>query len=384
MSPLHDNEAFWRSSGPYVSASPQAADAADELFAFAAANAATGDLIFFQTSGSEGLPKWCGLSREGMLASARAVNAHLEANAKDRWLIPLPLHHVGGFSILARCFANGASWLHLEDKWDPANFTRLCASEDITLTSLVPTQVFDLVQAKLHAPSSLRAIVVGGAGLSKELGVQAQELGWPVLQSYGMTETASQIATEPLDHLYQGFDPERLEVLPIWDLSVDDEETLTVRGVGLAKGYAVKMDGTWQWQPMNAASGLRTRDRVQLWPHGTRRFLRFLGREASFVKIKGELVNVAALQGRLDKLTVDAGLTPGTALIWPLPHERQETRLILVGDSDGPLLEDLRARFNAAAARFEQLGEVRVLAGIPRTALGKVDRGALAALLESQ
>ena len=104
-----------------------------------------------------------------MLASARAVNAHLEATARDRWLIALPLHHVGGFSILARCFASGASLVRMEEKWEPATFAGLCAAGRITLTSLVPAQVFDLVQAKVHGPSSLRAVIVGGAALDKRL-----------------------------------------------------------------------------------------------------------------------------------------------------------------------------------------------------------------------
>ncbi len=71
----------------------------------------------------------------------------------------------------------------------------------VTLTSLVPTQVHDLVQCALACPPSLRAVVVGGAELDPVLGERARELGWPVLQSYGMTEAASQVATASLASL---------------------------------------------------------------------------------------------------------------------------------------------------------------------------------------
>jgi len=54
-----------------------------------------------------------------------------------------------------------------------------------------------------------------------------------------------------------------------------------------------------------------------------------------------------------------------------------------VGDHSGPALEDLRVRFNTDVARFEQLEESRVLASIPRTALGKVDRTELSTLIQA-
>ncbi len=366
--------AFWESGEGFIASS--GVDTAS-LDAFVNSHDETRHLIFFQTSGSEGVPKWVGLSREAMFASARAVNTHLEASAKDCWLIALPLHHVGGFSILARCHMSGALWVQMSGKWDAKAFAERCEKEKITLTSLVPTQVFDLVEAKLPAPSSLRAIVVGGGRLEKTLGTRAFELGWPVLQSYGMTEAGSQIATEPLDHLYAGFDPDRLEVLPGWDLRADDEEHLILRGSALAAGYAGYREGAWTWEPLDPQAGLRTRDRVQLWDHGTRKFLRFIGRESSFVKVLGELVNLDELQRKADTLKVDAG----TVVIWPEPDVRKETQLILIGECSADQLEILRGRFNAEVRGFERISAVRSVPEIPRTALGKIDRPALAALL---
>jgi O-succinylbenzoic acid--CoA ligase len=378
-----EEQAFWEGCSSTVMAAPGREAEAEGLFDFAEGQESTRGLIFFQTSGSEGVPKWVGLSRESMLISARAVNAHLEAKPQDRWMIALPLHHVGGFSILARCFASGASWMQMEGKWNPQTFVELCAAENVTLTSLVPTQVYDLVTAKLHGPRSLRAIVVGGGALEKSVGMRAQELGWPVLQSYGMTEAGSQIATEPLDHLYQGFDPERLEVLPIWKLATDETGTLTVRGEALAKGYAVRRDAGWEWEPIDNAAGLMTRDRVQLWMHGTRQFLGFLGRESSFVKIKGELVSLVELQKRVDAAAAPFGLQHGAVVLWAEPDARDETRLVLVGEASEEVLDNIVTVFNEKARRFEHLHETRPVEAIPRTALGKLDRPALEALLTS-
>lgn len=371
---------FWRDDNAtaHIAVNPHRMGDATGLAEFAAQGEKTRGLIFFQTSGSEGVPKWVGLSRRAMLASARAVNAHLEGTARDRWLIALPLHHVGGFSILARCHTSGASFFHAEEKWNAAAFATVCGEQRITLASSVPAQVYDLVQAKVEAPSSMRALVVGGGALSKELGTRALEFGWPVLQSYGMTETASQVATEPLEHLRAGFDPESLEVLPCWKVDTTPEGALIVRGAALASGYATRSaEGSWRWQAIDADAGFTTRDRVQVWWHGTRRFLRFVGRESSFVKVLGELVSLPALQQRLEILLTEAGGDPRAALIWPVPDARKGTRLILVGESrhecDAALLESIRERFNLVAPGYERLEALLAVPDIPRSSLGKVD-----------
>jgi O-succinylbenzoic acid--CoA ligase len=54
-------------------------------------------------------------------------------------------------------------------------------------------------------------VVVGGGALAKDIGLRALGMGWPLLQSSGMTEACSQLATEPVDHLHSGFDPDSLE-----------------------------------------------------------------------------------------------------------------------------------------------------------------------------
>lgn len=315
------------------------------------------------------------------MASARAVNAHLEATSLDRWLIGLPLHHVGGFSILARCHENGAGFALWQEKWDAQKFAAACAAQGITFTSLVPAQVFDLVHAKLVAPPSLRAVVVGGGSLDGELGARSRALGWPVLQSYGMTEAASQIATEPLEDLHGDFEAGRLQVLPGWDLRCDADGRLVVRGGALASGYALRNGDEWRWEPVDSKTGLVTRDRVQVWQEGARRFLRFLGRDSDFVKILGEMVCVSRLQARLERQMESSGLSPASAIIWPVTDARRGVRLLLVGELTIAQLEAVCQLYNSSAPSFERLHPGRSLPSLPRTSLGKLDRAVLASIL---
>ena len=367
---------IWSGGGNHIAVHPLRMEEAMGLGELAIEIGARG-WCFFQASGSEGRPKWVGLEKEAFLISARAVNAHLRATAEDRWLCALPLNHVGGFSIHARCFASGAKVVTLPVPWDARAFAEACAAECITLTSLVPTQVHDLVTQNLRAPESMRAVLVGGGVLSPALRVRAEELGWPVQTTYGMTETASQIATEA------GAD--RMEVLPHWQVSVDETQTLTVRGPALARGYATReKDGVWRWEPIDPALGLRTRDRVELTTEGERVWLRFLGRQSGLLKICGELVSLEALQNRLDQAALDLGLR-GKALMVPLPDERRETRLVIVTEDDNEKMQArLLAAYNSDALPHESVLSLRHLPTLPQTPVGKPDLKAVIAILTAE
>lgn len=368
-------DGFWESDALHVAVNPhQPADSAGlEAFADSVGLRRT---CFFQTSGSEGVPKWVALAKEAFLISANAVNAHFRVTRSDRWLIALPLHHVGGFSILARAHLSGSSVTHSDTSWSPEDFVRRIQHQGVTLVSVVPTQVHDLVQRKLASPAPLRAAIVGGGGMSRELAEAARSLGWPVYQSYGMTEAASQIATQPLQ---DDLPSECLEILPHWQAERDDSGRLAIRGPALAKGYAMRdrQEG-WTWQPQGGQ--LVTRDLVQLGEDQGRRWLKFAGRASGFVKVLGELIHLAPLQSRLDALALEHGVSP-PPVIAALPDARRESRLVLVAENaTGAALLEF---FNAKAPPLHQLAECLRLPAIPRSSLGKVNAGELREMLIS-
>jgi len=334
-------------------------------------------LCLFQTSGSEGSPKWVALPKEAFLISGRSVNAHFSVTAVDVWLIALPLHHVGGFAILARAQLSGSRIVHNESRWNPQNFVELCAREGITLVSLVPAQVHDLVREGRLCPAGLRAAIIGGGGLSHDLAAAARALGWPVFQTYGMTEAASQVATQPCS---ESTDHESLEVLPHWQVREDEAGHLVLSGPALARGYASRAPGEpWSWQPVGPE--LVTRDRVRLWEQGGRHWLAFVGRESGFVKILGELVHLAPLQARLESMALTQGLAR-MPVIAVVPDERRESRLVLVAEGpEGAALADL---YNAHTDPLCQITEVVFVPEIPRSDLGKVDARALQELLDNR
>jgi O-succinylbenzoic acid--CoA ligase len=144
------------------------------------------------TSGTTGEPKPVELSFGNHAASAAASADALEVDPGDRWLCPLPLHHVGGLGVLVRCAVNHTTAV-LHERFDAERVKRTLEAGDVTLASLVPTMLVRLREAGLRRAPHLRAIALGGGPIPAGLLDWAEDAGIPVTPVYGMTETCSQV-----------------------------------------------------------------------------------------------------------------------------------------------------------------------------------------------
>lgn len=332
--------------------------------------------VMFQTSGSTGPPKQVVISKESLLISAAAVNEHLGVTPDSIWGLALPLNHVGGFGVAARAYQAGCQLKQFPHRWNAEAFTVWATQERITHSSLVPTQVHDLVVKNQHAPSTLQAIVVGGGQLETTLGQAARDLGWPVLASYGMTEAASQIATQSLDQLDLPYQPFPLPILPIWQCEISPAGTLCIRGPALFSGY--QMDGVFT---PRASSWHETSDRVKLESNS----IYPLGRADRMVKILGELVNPEAIEEQLI-LSSNGILTRENFIIVALPHERRGQLLVPVIEApcDPATIESILADYSRTAPGYEQLTAPHFVESFPRSELGKIRRNDVVKGLEIQ
>jgi O-succinylbenzoic acid--CoA ligase len=149
----------------------------------------------FYTSGTTGKPKAVPLTYNNHFHSAIASALNLGIQANDNWLLCLPLFHVGGLAIAWRSVINGTK-ITLLPKFDEQEVLTAIASEQVTLISLVPTMLTRLLNhPQWQNLQKLRAILLGGAPASPELIEQCLQLNLPIMPTYGMTETASQITT---------------------------------------------------------------------------------------------------------------------------------------------------------------------------------------------
>jgi O-succinylbenzoic acid--CoA ligase len=153
-----------------------------------------GIAVVLATSGSEGEPRGVMLSDASLDAAAAAANHHLSLLPGDLWLDCLPLHHIGGLSILWRCTRAGAGVL-LHEGFAAAAVANSLMNQPVTHLSLVPAMLARLLECGARPPGSLRHVVIGGAALSQILHDRATAAGWPLNPSYGLSETAAQVAT---------------------------------------------------------------------------------------------------------------------------------------------------------------------------------------------
>ncbi len=375
--------AYWEDETPDLRGNPVGSGIQQGLVEFVAAEPRLRGHVLMATSGSEGEPKWIALSKRALRASAESVNAHLETTPEDRWLCALPTFHVGGFGVHARAFVGRSPVMTFEGRWrDRASeFVSCCERNRISLTTLTPTQVHDLVVGGFPAPASMRVVVVGGGRLDPEIGAAARELGWPVLASFGMTETASQVATETLSALGEPFSGEWLPVLPAWEASTGEGGCLRLRGKALFSGTVRRTTrGVWFFEPLSRDEDgwFVTRDRVEIrQERNGRSALRFLGRLDDRVKKLGELVSIDALRERLDGIL---GQHRNRVAFLALPDERMEHRFVVVvetSEESSVEIEEAVKRFNREALPFERIDEVCRIERLPRSALGKVVWGEL-------
>jgi acyl-CoA synthetase (AMP-forming)/AMP-acid ligase II len=157
--------------------------------------------VVLSSSGTTGTPKVMALPVEQLLETARLIARHNRLEVADRGFNPLPLWHINAevVGLLATLVA-GAS-LVLDDRFHRTGFWKIVDDFDVTWINAVPAIVSRLValQGDEAPPTKVRFVRSASAPLSRALFDQFEaSTGIPIIQSYGMTEAASQICANPL------------------------------------------------------------------------------------------------------------------------------------------------------------------------------------------
>lgn len=190
------------------------------------------------TSGTTGRSKAVPLTWENLCGSAAVSNASLNRHGEGLWQIALPLYHVGGLQMVVRSLLNANPFI-LYQRFDAERVLADAARRGATHISVVDKMLQDML-ASSHASGVGRyeCILLGGGPLNAQTLGRALAMRARVYASYGMTETASQIANSLVTpgftggmSLLEGYEAR------IVDAGPDGFGRLAVRGPGLFGGY---------------------------------------------------------------------------------------------------------------------------------------------------
>jgi o-succinylbenzoate---CoA ligase len=298
-----------------------------------------GDALVVATSGSSGEPKGVLLTHDALRASALATTAWIGRDPNDHWMACLPLAHVGGLSVITRALAMGIPLTVL-----PTVDSEQIRASKATLISLVPAAL-DRVDIK-----QFRRIVLGGSRPPTDRPANS-------VATYGMTETGSGI-------VYDGYPLDDVELRIV-------EGHIEVRGPMLLRCYRDERD------PKSADGWLPTGDLGSLADDGR---LSVFGRAGDLIITGGENVWPEAVETVLLRhpAVADVAVTGAADPIWG----QAVTALVVPRDpASPPTVGELRDWVKAELPPFCAPHALSLVTAIPRTALGKIRRSEVSAMI---
>ena len=285
--------------------------------------------LVVHTSGTTAAPRPVGLSFGNVQANALGSAVALGLDPDERWLCPLPLSHVGGLMVLLRSAIYGTRAV--------IDSPGRACHDDVTVVSLVPTQLRRLLDAGARPGARMRVVLLGGAAATPDLLDEARAAGWPVRATYGLTQACSQVAVD-------GW--------PLPGLAV----TLAPDGEILVEGPTVAGGGV-----------LRTGDLGRFAADGR---LEIVGRRSDTLVTGGENVAPAEVEAALlaHPAVADAAVFGRPDPEW---GEAVTASVVLREPADP---QELREWVAGRLARFKVPKSVEVAEALPRNASGKLLR----------
>ncbi len=308
------------------------------------------------TSGSTGHPHPVSLTYGNHLFSAMGSAFNIGVDPSDRWLCALPTSHISGLSIVMRSVIYGTAMV-LHDRFDPAAVAEAIEDDGVNVISMVSTMLLRLLDQDVDI-SAPRAILVGGGPVPPSALAEALDRGARVIQTYGLTETCSQVTTLEVAEARRKVGSVGRPLLTS-HLRIQDREIL-VQGPTVSAG-ALDADG---W--------LHTGDVGWIDDDG---FLYVQGRTDDMIVTGGENVIPAEVE---DVLVQHPEIIEAAVIGRPDPEWQQAVTAVLVArDGVEVNIETVRSHCDGKLAPYKIPKQVEVVDELPRTPSGKLHRAAL-------
>jgi len=339
--------------------------------------------LILHTSGSTGRPKRVPLTHANLITSTGNIARTYALTQDDVSLCVMPLFHVHGLvASTLSTFATGGTVV-VPAKFNPLSFWRVARDSGATWYSAVPT-LHQLLLARVEkgAPppagaEQLRFIRSCSASLPPQVMHDLEAaFGAPVLEAYGMTEAAHQMASNPLPpgERRAGSVGQGTGVgVSIMDLEGNhlkpgERGEVVIRGSNVTKGYENNPEA-------NATSftdgWFRTGDQGTLDEKG---YLTLTGRIKELINRGGEKISPR----EIDEVLLSHPAV-SEAVAFGVPHKTWGEEVAAAVVVSQPVTEsDLLAYCKERLADFKRPKQIHLTQAIPRTATGKIQRRVVA------
>jgi O-succinylbenzoic acid--CoA ligase len=313
------------------------------------------------TSGTTGRPKGAILTFGNYWWSALASALNLGLFHDDSWLACLPLFHVGGLSILLRSVICGLTAL-VQPRFDPAAVNHAIDEQGVTIVSVVSAMLDRMLREREDRPypATLRCVLLGGGPAPLPLLERAVRARVPVVQTYGLTETASQIATLSPEDAVRKVGSAGKPLMGS-QVKVEADGEIWVRGPTVSPGYL--------HAPPREADWLGTGDLGYLDDDG---YLYILDRRDDLIVSGGENVYPAEVEAVL--LSHPAVAEAGVIGVPDAEWGRTVAAVVVLAPGSRPATETLQAYCRQHLAGYKVPRRIEFRAALPRTAAGKLLR----------
>ncbi|UOY94385.1 o-succinylbenzoate--CoA ligase [Ectobacillus sp. JY-23] len=196
-------------------------------------------MTIIYTSGTTGNPKGVLLTYGNHWWSAIGSALNLGLHERDCWLVCLPFFHVGGLSTLMKSVMYGMTVV-LQENAHATQLNEAIRRHEVTMVSVVTKVLTDMVRdlGDNMYPDTLRCVLLGGGPAPRPLLEQCVQKQIPVYQTYGMTETSSQICTLAKDYMLEKIGSAGKPLYPCQlRIDGDSEGEILVKGPNVAAGY---------------------------------------------------------------------------------------------------------------------------------------------------
>ncbi|HEY8523382.1 MAG TPA: class I adenylate-forming enzyme family protein [Acidimicrobiales bacterium] len=330
------------------------------------------------TSGTTGQPKGIVHSQHNLVVPARALVASrgYDETLRKGDCLPLTILNLQVLTTLLTTAAGGCCVL--TDRRDARGVAEWLAREQVTVWNGVPALLYSMVHDPDLDPGllgSLREVWTGGAACPEDLFQAFQEkFGVPLRQTYGLTEAPTVVSIDPVD----GEHVPGASGVPLPHLRVgvrDDELVVRAADDGPWRGVYRPMLGYWRDGRVEPYG----RDDLPTGDVGTvddRGYLHVRERKSLVINRGGANVYPAEVERVLDA-------APGVraSAVLGLADDRLGQRVVAAvelepGAATPP--EELRDHCRQRLARYKVPDRIAVVEALPRNAMGKVQRAALA------